>query len=126
MTEKLDKFPGATNQVRCFNYVVNIVAQNITCQFDVPKVSADAALAAAKQALQDLALGIDIEEAQVQAQVGGDDESSDEDSKMLNGEEDWADERDLLSKEELKKLNLDVLPVQVVLVKVRKWRHNEA
>jgi hypothetical protein len=120
LSEKVEDFPGAANQVRCFNHVVNIVARNITSQFDVPKAKADEALAAAELALQELALGIDIEEVQLQAEMGVDGEDSDDDdNEILIESDDWLDEREQLSEAELSELNLNVLPVRVVLVKVR-------
>jgi hypothetical protein len=123
-------FAGEASQIRCFNHVLNLVARTITRQFDVPRAKADAALAVAEQALLDLAAGIDIEEEEAQHIVIDDGEEGDEDvddgdvADDSTGEADgWQDEQELLTEEELAEHNINVLPVRVVLVKVRQ-RHS--
>lgn len=117
LPEKVPAFAGEASQVRCFNHVLNIVARMIVKQFDVPKHASDAALEAAEIALRELAAGTDIEESMTvdeMSQEGTEDLETD----LLDDDDGWIDERDLLTVEELKALNDSVRPVRLILVKV--------
>lgn len=37
LEELLPKFPGMSNQTRCFAHILNLVAKSILCQFDTKK-----------------------------------------------------------------------------------------
>jgi len=107
----LNDFPGAANQTRCFAHIINLVVKSILRQFDVPKSKANEALDDASKALLDIAEGIEHEEAETQA-GGSDDE-------MVDNVEGWIDERELMDEEEKQALDASVMPVRLVLTKVR-------
>ena len=107
----LDDFPGAANQMRCFAHIINLVVKSILQQFDVPKSKANEALDDASKALLDIAEDIEHEEAETQA-GGSDDE-------MVDNVEGWVDKRELMDEEEKQALDASVMPVRLVLTKVR-------
>jgi len=62
LAELVVAFPGATNRMRCFTHILNLVVKVMLCQFDVPKAKAGEALDVASQALSDLVGDIEMEE----------------------------------------------------------------
>ena len=125
---KIPLFSGVTAQVRCFNHVLDLTGRMIVRQFDVLKPKeADAVLAAAEQALIELAKGTDIEEMEMRIERDVDDNSVGSDEEELDdleGNDDegkWSDERDSLTEEELETLNETIWPVRLILVKVSIW-----
>jgi hypothetical protein len=118
MIEELSKllrdFPGEANCTRCFLHIVNLVAKQLLKQFDVPRKDADSVLNEAEKELFNLAAGIDIEELVTAAERGA--RAGSEDNDDTDG---WVDEMEELNAEERAALEESVLPVQLVLVKVR-------
>jgi hypothetical protein len=88
--------------------------KSIIQQFDVPKAQANKVFDEATAALIALAGNIDIEEQEMA-------ESSDErdDEEHDENTEDWVDERDAMTVEQLATLDKSVQPVRLMLVKVR-------
>ena len=109
----IKSFLGDANHMRCFNHILSLIAKSIICQFDLPKAEADEALSVAEKELFDIAKGIDLEEELMAAADQGVD---DEENDNIDG---WVDERKTMSREERIKLDQSVLPVRLVLVKVR-------
>jgi hypothetical protein len=62
LADRLEHFPGASNQTRCFLHILSITAKAIIKQFNVLKTKNDSAVDEVAQALARLAEGIDIEE----------------------------------------------------------------
>ena len=84
-------FPGASNCAQCFNHVVALIAIRVVRQFDIPK-GGDNWDSESEQELQELAEGLDIEDAMTQREwKTGKDKDND------NGIEGWANERSELS-----------------------------
>jgi hypothetical protein len=111
LEDHIPRFPGASNQIRCFAHILNLVAKSILKQFDVPKATATSILDGDVDDLLELAGEIDVEEDETKANLDEDDEDEDDN---VDG---WMDERSRMSKEELQNLSADVLPVCRVLVK---------
>jgi len=110
LEDRLDGFGGKTNRTRCFAHVVNLVAVTITRQFDAPKAGKNATANDAKAELAELAKGIELEDL---IAIGQDESEEDENC------EDWIDEREDMTSDELDELEESVRPVTRVLVKVR-------
>jgi hypothetical protein len=113
LPEKVPAFAGSASHVRCFNHVINLTAHSVVSQFDVPKAKADGALAAAEQALRELAEGTDLDEFMTREEL--DDDGVDD---LIYDEDGFINERDTLTVEELEELSTSVLPVRLILVKV--------
>jgi hypothetical protein len=111
LDEHIPGYPGETNRVRCFAHILNLVAKSVIKQFDVPKTTATSMADGDVGDLLELAGEIELEEDATKAIVDEDDATEDDNV------EGWQDERNGMSKEELKKLNANVLPVRRVLVK---------
>jgi hypothetical protein len=113
----LDDFPGPANQTRCFTHVLNLVVKSIIKQFDLPKAQADKALDDAAEELLKLAGNIEREE-EIFAEDGDDGEKGEDDN-----EEGWIDEREEMNDVELDELDACVLPIRMLLTKVREFNH---
>src|SRR5438552_3186892 len=107
LEDRLDVFGGKTNRTRCFEHVVNLVAVMVTRQFDAPKAGKNATANDAKAELAELAKGIELKDLIAIAQ----DESEEEENC-----EDWIDEQEDMTSEELDELEESVCPVTRVLV----------
>ena len=132
----IDDFPGPANQTRCFLHILNLVVKSIINQFDLPKAKKKAGpgdddgdndggddgdggfetLDPETDQLLKLAGDIDLEE---EITAGAGDESDTEDDNV----EGWVDERDEMTKEELKKLDQSIQPVRLLLTKVSRQLH---
>lgn len=110
LAERIESFPGAAHQCRCFTHILNLGAKAILRQFDAPKSKQGAALSDAEQALVDLMKDVDTEE---------DWSSGLEDDNAEDNLDGFMDLRTELSKEELAELEQALLPVKQVLAKVR-------
>jgi len=87
----IHNFPGASNCAWCFNHVVALITIRVVCQFDISK-GGDNWDSESEQELQELAEGLDIEDAMTQREwKTGKDKDND------NGIEGWANERSELS-----------------------------
>ena len=114
LSEILDKFPGATNQMHCFAHTVSILAKVILKQFDVPKKKEGDMLDKAAQALSDMAQELEFEEhVEQETQERKDGEEEDQ---MLDT---WVDFHEGLMEEEVTVLDVSVQPVRSMFVKVR-------
>lgn len=114
LSEILDKFPGATNQMCCFAHTVSILAKVILKQFDVPKKKEGDMLDKAAQALSDMAQELEFEEhVEQETQERKDGEEEDQ---MLDT---WVDFHEGLMEEEVTALDVSVQPVRSMFVKVR-------
>jgi hypothetical protein len=90
-----------------------LIAKSIIWQFDVLKAQANKVFDEVTTASMELAGNINIEE-QEMAESRDDGDDDEEDEKM----EDWVDERDTLTMEQLATLDKSVQPVWLMLVKV--------
>lgn len=120
MVEELEKlverFPGEAAQVRCFTHVINLVAKSIIQQFDVPKNLKKDIIDEALAELRVLADDLEREEEETKrgsSTAEGDEEGDDENT------EGWVDEREEMTDEEIAKLEADVKPTRLVLLKVK-------
>ena len=114
LADRLEDFPGASNQTRCFLHILSITAKAIIKQFDVPKTKNDSVLDEAAQVLARLAEGIDIEEQDAwETEECGDDEVDDQPLDQ------WLDLHDGLTDEELDEIEEGIQPVRTTLTKVR-------
>jgi hypothetical protein len=113
LAKLLDLFPGPDNQTRCFTHILNLIAKSIIRQFDVPKSQQNQALDKSLQELQALAVDIDLEEKETRDGVESGSDENDDDN--MDG---WIDEKERMSTEDVKKLDVSVQPVRFMLVKV--------
>ena len=122
LAERIDMFPGAPNQVRCFAHVINLVAKTVLRQFDTTckaddkggKESASGDDTDAESLLAELVSGIDLDNLDL-------DKDGDVDGEVVDDDVDgWIDERTDLTSEEREELRESVLPVKLVLAKVRR------
>lgn len=113
LPELIAGFPGAANHTRCFNHIVALVAIRIVRQFDVSSGEDNEAMDEAERELQELAEGLDIEEAvtQREREVDNDGDEGDDDDG-------WREERERLSVADRKELDESVRPIRMLLVKV--------
>jgi hypothetical protein len=108
----LEKFSGVESRTRCFAHIVNLIAQTIIRQFDIPKAKEGGLVDGAMKELRVLATDIDIEELLTRANNASKDADNDDD---LEG---WANEQSGMSTSDLKRFEADVQPVRRMLVKV--------
>ena len=119
------------NHTRCFLHIVTLCAKSIIKQFDVQDSKPNEPLADAERELQALAENIDVEEQQgaaaiAQLAIDGELELESEKDDDIEGwidEKDddiegWIDEMAILSPADRTKLEADIRPVKLVLVKV--------
>ena len=119
------------DHIRCFLYIVTFCAKSIIKQFDVQDSKPNEPLADAERELQALAKNIDVEEQQgaaaiAQLAIDGELELESEKDDDIEGwidEKDddiegWIDEMAILSPADRTKLEADIRPVKLVLVKV--------
>ena len=107
--------------MRCFLHIVNLVAKSIIRQFDVQKKRDDEHLDEAEQELRNLAGDVDLENEQAEevmgrCQIDGEIDAGDESDDDVEG---WINEMMLLSPTERERVEEDIRPVKLVLVKVR-------
>jgi hypothetical protein len=125
LRERVEAFPGPSNQVRCFLHTVNLTAKSTIQVFDVPKHKKDGTdvLDKAEAELRALAGSIDVEDIETQLEKAldgpGDELNEEEEQEELeNSTEGWIDERELLSQWERDELDKSVRPVRLAIVKV--------
>jgi hypothetical protein len=105
-------FPGEPGRTRCFAHIINLIVKSVIKQFDVPKAKKGEVLGDALEELIVSAGDIELEECVTRESANEDDDLEDD------NEEGWVDERAKMSEEDQVKLNEDVQPVRLVLVKV--------
>ena len=112
LVERLPAFPGATNRVRCFAHVVNLIAKSLIRQFDVDADKEAAAQGADERELAELTEDFEAEEAETQKEdvAGGGGEQDDPDDEYNAMKE--------LSAEERAEFEAGIRPVKLVLAKV--------
>ena len=118
MVEELKKlvegFCGEAAQVRCFSHVINLVVKSIIKQFDIPKNGGkdvvDEALATLRGLVSDL-----------EDNNPDDDDPSAAEDNEAEGDvniEGWVDERDVMVRADIEKLDAEVQPMHLLLFKV--------
>jgi hypothetical protein len=113
LSETLNSFPGATNQMHCFVHTLSISAKAILKQFDVPKGQDDKVPDVAAQAFADLAKELEKEE--ISALETQEMEDEQEEDWALDS---WVNFHEGLSKAEHKELDVSIQPVRSILIKV--------
>lgn len=114
LARRLPNF-SVVNHTRCFLHITNLVAQSIVKQFDVKKVDADGQLNAAELELQEVADGLELEEALAAAKRGGGEGDA---GNEVDDNDGWVDEVALLTDKERAALEISIRPVKLVLAKV--------
>jgi hypothetical protein len=132
MASLLENFPGAANQTRCFLHILNLTAKSILQQFEIPKKKKtgdgggdgdgeggdDGGKKYLSKALNELmALSNEIEDEPTVTGVEDGDEGTD--LRVEDDEDGLEDEREVLSEEEIAQLEADLIPVRLMLTKVR-------
>jgi hypothetical protein len=116
LADLLGDFPGETNRTRCFLHIVNLVAQTLKKQFDLPKKgkkedgNGSSSDPIVDEELAELATNIELEEDDTQVGM------AQMDADNMDG---WVDEVAALSVEERTRHDQAVRPLRLVLVKVR-------
>ncbi|KAF8815678.1 hypothetical protein BYT27DRAFT_7004574, partial [Phlegmacium glaucopus] len=116
LSKLIPSFPGESNLTRCFNHVLSLVAKTAIRVFDVSEVGKDEILDKATAELLELAKNIDFEDLETQA-AGLNDDGEGGQADSTDG---WIDECLELSDVEREELDNSVLPVRLLLVKLRK------
>ena len=115
MIEKLSKlvpnYLGKETHIHCFLRVLNLVAKAVIKMFDVPKGKNPNEMSDAKSFLAKLAEGIELEEKEMRAKETGKEEEDNIDN--------LGESEGILSVEEREAFEEGILPVQLVIVKVR-------
>ena len=115
----MENFPGAANQTRCFNHILNLGAKSILRQFDVPKNAnpEDLDVDDAMKALTDLAQELELEPINLD-----NDESADKAEDGNGNNEEMDDNCDGLLDEEADELAETFVPIWLMLAKVGGFR----
>src|SRR5271156_2890578 len=115
LADRLDNFPGAANQTRCFLHILNLTAKSVIKQFEVPKKKLNEAgqdendFGEAVDALQ--ALSVEIEDDEP-SYFDNDEEAKDDDDEGLE------DERQGMTEEDMAMLEEELLPARRMMTKV--------
>jgi hypothetical protein len=122
LADILPSFPGRANHTRCFLHTINLVAKLLIKEFDVTKKDAS-------RALEDSDGGASNEEGEVMEDVeelNADiaDYSAEDNAMLGDDDEGWINEVNLLSDHERKRLQREIRPVKLVLVKVSQKKHD--
>jgi hypothetical protein len=107
-------FDREASRTRCFAHIINLIAKSVIKQFDLPKGKAGAGEALNDAVEELIALAREIEDEEQVTLDSANEEDNIEDDNV----EDWVDEWETMSEEEIQQLNNDVQPVRWVLVKV--------
>jgi len=110
----IPSFPSESNQIRCFNHVLSLVAKTSIRVFDIPDADKDSVLDSVMAELQELAKNIEIEDLKTQAAGCEDDKEGGE----LDSTDGWIDKHLELTEVEQAALDDSVLPIRLLLVKV--------
>jgi hypothetical protein len=108
-------FPRKANQTRCFAHILNFIAKTIIKQFDAPTKPTGEELSDDERLLVELTEGIELEEIETRVGARQAGENADDD----DNEDGWVDELEELSDKEKEQANAELLPIQLVIVKVR-------
>ncbi len=110
--QDLPEFGGAQDRGRCFDHVVNLCAKSVLRPFDVEKKKVGKTLEDAEEEIQALLADVDLYASGLDLPAG-------EDGGDDDNETGFVDERDAMDDEEREELDKTVLPVKLVLTKVR-------
>jgi hypothetical protein len=110
----INEFKGPESHTHCFTHILNLIAKSIIQQFDIPRAQANSIFDEATMALIELAGNINVKEQKMAK--SSDNSDNDKDDKNT---EDWVNERDSMTAEQLTALDRSVQPVRLMLVKVR-------
>ena len=114
----IDEFRGRKSQTRCFAHILNLIAKSILRQFDIlrAQVNNDDATVA----LIELAGNIEFEEEEMDeyGDNDNDNDNSDDQEEVMENTDDWVNEREAMTMEQLAELDKSVQPVRWMLVKV--------
>ena len=128
LAARLEAFPGAANQVRCFLHIVNLVAKGVLRQFEPPKSKKQGQDIFEDGAAELAAMSVDVEESgevleeDLEAGVEDDVDDDVEDDDVEDDVEGLEETREGMSPDEVKKLEEEVKPVRLVLAKVSPLR----
>ena len=115
LADRLNNFPGAANQTRCFLHILNLTAKSVIKQFEVPKKKLNEAgqdkndFGEAVDALQALSAEIEDDEP---SDFDNDEEAKDDDDEGLE------DERQGMTEEDVAMLEEELLPARRMMTKV--------
>jgi hypothetical protein len=109
----LPDFPGAANQTWCFAHILNLIAKTIIKQFDAPERREAEQLSGDEKLLAMLSDGLEVEEIETRFNA------KDSDGETDDNDEGWVDKIELLSSEERKRLSAELVPIRLVIAKVR-------
>ena len=122
ISNAIKSFAGTRTHTRCFNHIIHLTAKSLLRPFNVTTgKDAAAAMHATEASLRELAGGLELEEAEMMV-MGMDAVSSNSNEVEKVGVENVEGEFDEVQEmleEERERLDETVLPVKVVLVKVR-------
>ena len=114
----IDEFRGRKSQTWCFAHILNLIAKSILRQFDIlrAQVNNDHATVA----LIELAGNIEFEEEEMDeyGDNDNDNDNSDDQEEVMENTDDWVNEREAMTMEQLAELDKSVQPVRWMLVKV--------
>lgn len=114
------EFAGSASHTRCFLHTINLVAKSLIREFDVAKKEANGALD-----------GKDVEVANEIDELRKDDENEEDvivlqdldDNELTDNDEGWVDDVKLLPADEHNKLQKNIRPVKLILLKVSIQKH---
>src|SRR5271155_1527898 len=115
LADRLNNFPGAANQTRCFLHILNLTTKSVIKQFEVPKKKLNEAgqdendFGEAVDALQALSAEIEDDEP---SDFDNDEEAKDDDDEGLE------DERQGMTEEDVAMLEEELLPARRMMTKV--------
>jgi hypothetical protein len=112
LSEMIANFSGKPNQTQCFTHVLNLIAKTIIKQFNaLTKAQKGSSRPESdEEVLEKLVEGMDMEEFDTQLNA-----VKDKDDNM----DGWIDKAELLEEDKQEKLNADVLPIRLIITKVR-------
>ncbi len=110
MKKALPDFGGQNSRARCFDHIVHLCAKSVLKPFDVQKDKAGEVQTAAEEAIS--AWLADLYASGLDAAAGEDIGEDDEDDGLV-------DERDGMEEQERADLDKSIVPVKLVLTKVR-------
>ena len=130
LADLIEHFPSAANQIRCFVHILNLAAKSILQQFDVQKKTVgDESMDFndARTVLDALALELEGNGmlAPVDSVEGELDDSGidDDENEGDNNNDGLGDKRNGMSEEEVRELEESLVPVWLMLTKVRKQKY---
>ncbi|KAF8958809.1 hypothetical protein BDZ97DRAFT_1667996 [Flammula alnicola] len=118
----VNNFPGAANQTRCFTHILNLIAKSILRQFEVRKKAQDGDsddLDDATKVLAALVQELELGSPEADDDSREDDGDGDGEMDADDDDERLGDERDGMSEEEVTELEESLVPIRLMLTKLR-------